>query len=224
MKLQILKGSTDVSIDIFIQNSASTTGSGLTGLAYNTASLTCYYHRMGASAAQLTLATQTVNGAHTDGGFVEIDATNMPGFYRLDLSDAIVASGVNAVTLMLKGAANMAPLPIEIELVAYNPQSATDLGLSNLDTTVSSRLASASYTAPPTANENADALLDRTNGIETGYTPREVFRLIASTHLGKVSGAGTGTEVFRSITDTKDRVTSTVDAEGNRTAVVLDGT
>ncbi len=38
---------------------------------------------------------------------------------------------------------------------------------------------------------------------------------------GKVSGAGSGTEVFRDVNDTTDRVTATVDETGNRTAITL---
>jgi hypothetical protein len=41
---------------------------------------------------------------------------------------------------------------------------------------------------------------------------------------GKVSGAGTGVEIFRDLADTKDRVISTVDSAGNRTSEILDGT
>lgn len=62
-----------------------------------------------------------------------------------------------------------------------------------------------------------------TEEIEPGFTAEEILRIIASVIAGKVSGAGTGTEVFRDITDTKDRVTSTVDDDGNRTAVTVDG-
>jgi hypothetical protein len=76
----------------------------------------------------------------------------------------------------------------------------------------------------PTANANADALLDRADGIETGYTPRKILRLMASVLFGKVSGGGTTTNTFRDLGDTKARVTSTVDGDGNRTAVTLDGT
>lgn len=67
-KRTIKAGATDQTVDIFIQDSSSTTGAGKTGLAYNTASLVCYY-RKGAtgSATALTLATQTVGGAHSDG-------------------------------------------------------------------------------------------------------------------------------------------------------------
>lgn len=118
MKLIIEPGAVDVSLLVFIQDSASTTGGGKTGLAYNTASLTAYYARPGATPAAITLATQTVTGAHSDGGFVEVDATNMPGVYRLDLPDAVVASGVRAAVVMLKGASGMAPLTLEIDMGA----------------------------------------------------------------------------------------------------------
>lgn len=76
----------------------------------------------------------------------------------------------------------------------------------------------------PLANSNATALLDLSNGIETGYTLRQALRIILSACSGKLSGAGTNTEVFRSATDAKDRITATVDASGNRTAIILDGT
>lgn len=116
MKTIITPGSIDVSLIIFVSDSSSIVGAGLAGLLYNASGLTCYYVRPGSAAAQLTLATQTVTGAHSDGGFIQIDSTNMPGVYRLDLSDAIIAPGVANVVLLLKGAANMVSLPIEIQL------------------------------------------------------------------------------------------------------------
>jgi hypothetical protein len=118
MKKILTAGAVDQTLDVFVQDSSVATGAGLTGLVFNTASLVCYY-RKGAtgSATALTLVTQTVGGAHSDGGFVAIDGTNMPGMYRLDLSDTIVASA-GSVVLMLKGATNMAPLTIELQLDA----------------------------------------------------------------------------------------------------------
>jgi len=47
---------------------------------------------------------------------VEIDATNTPGLYRLDIPDAAFATGADVVTVMLKGAANMAPVLMGIPL------------------------------------------------------------------------------------------------------------
>lgn len=117
-KLCVKPGSTSVSVYIFIEDSSSTTGAGLTGLAYNSSSLTAYYVRSLGSATAITLATQTVTGAYSSGGFVEVSSSNMPGVYRLDLPDAALAVGVRSVVVMLKGATNMAPLRLEIDLNA----------------------------------------------------------------------------------------------------------
>lgn len=109
------KGAASVSIQISIKR--SDTGQGLTGLAFNTASLVASYARSRTARAAITLATQTVTGAYSSGGFVEIDATNMPGEYRLDIPDAALATGVDGVTILLKGAANMLDKKVQIELV-----------------------------------------------------------------------------------------------------------
>jgi hypothetical protein len=112
----IAPGTTDVTLYLFVPDSSSSVGGGLTGLVYNSASLVCYYTRSLAAAAQLNLATQTVTGAHSDGGFVEVSAANAPGLYRLDLSDAVCAVNAGQVWLELKGAGNMVPVLIHITL------------------------------------------------------------------------------------------------------------
>jgi hypothetical protein len=60
--------------------------------------------------------------------------------------------------------------------------------------------------------------------IETGYTAKQSMRLMLSSLAGKLSGAATTTVVVRSATDAKDRITATVDSDGNRTAVTHDTT
>lgn len=60
--------------------------------------------------------------------------------------------------------------------------------------------------------------------IEGSTTLQQSMRLQNSAMLGIVSGAATTTNVFRDIGNTKDRITATVDADGNRSAVVLDAT
>lgn len=84
-------GDTDVTIYVRLRD--STTGLAKTGLVFNSAGAVCSYVLPRAARAAITLATQTVTGAHSDGGFVEVDATNSKGLYRLDLPDAAVASG-----------------------------------------------------------------------------------------------------------------------------------
>jgi hypothetical protein len=139
--INIRAGLTSQTIDIFIPSSASSTGAGLTGLVFNSASLTAYY-RKGATgtATAITLATQTVGGAYSSGGFVEIDATNMPGMYRLDLPNAAIDTA-GLVHIQLKGATNMAPVlvrincdlvPADTRSVGGTTQTARDLGASVL--------------------------------------------------------------------------------------------
>ena len=68
----------------------------------------------------------------------------------------------------------------------------------------------------------ADAILDRTAGVETNRTPRQALRLMLAALAGKLSGAATTTVAIRDTNDSKDRITATVDASGNRSAVTLD--
>jgi len=73
----------------------------------------------------------------------------------------------------------------------------------------------------------ADAVLDEVvdaNAPANADTLRESVNLIASIVAGKSNGGGTTTIKFRDLGDTKDRQTATVDADGNRTAVTVDGT
>jgi hypothetical protein len=114
----VTAGETDQTIDVFLQDSSSSTGGGLTGLTHASSGLTCYYRR-GATGTvtQLTLASQTVGGAHTDGGFVELDSTNAPGTYRLDLSDAMVSTE-GTLTIYLHGATNLLQTPIRVHVAS----------------------------------------------------------------------------------------------------------
>lgn len=131
-KLSLLAGSTSVSVQVFIQDSSVSTGAGLTGLAYNTASLVASYVQPAGSRTAITLATlAAANSAWSSGGFKEIDATNCPGLYRLDIPNAAL-TGATHVTIHLKGAASMVPCLLEVELVAYNPFDAVRLGLTAL--------------------------------------------------------------------------------------------
>jgi len=87
----IIAGQTDKTIYMRLRD--STTGLAKTGLAWDSAGAVCSYTLPGALRAAIALVTQTVNGAHDPGGFVEVDATNAKGLYRLDLPDAVIASG-----------------------------------------------------------------------------------------------------------------------------------
>lgn len=62
-----------------------------------------------------------------------------------------------------------------------------------------------------------------TQEIEAGFTEKDAMRLILAALAGKLSGApGPGTINIRDINDTLNRISATVDANGNRTAVTVD--
>ena len=68
----------------------------------------------------------------------------------------------------------------------------------------------------------AAALLDLAAGVETNRTLRQALRLILASAAGKLSGAATSTVVIRDTNDSKDRISATVTADGDRTAVTYD--
>lgn len=114
---------------IFIQNSSSTTGAGLTGLTFTSAGLTLTYVVERGTAGSLALASlASANAAWASGGFIAVDAALMPGVYRLDIPNVVFATADKSV-VMLKGATNMAPVVLEYQIVGFNPDDAVRLGL-----------------------------------------------------------------------------------------------
>lgn len=125
---KIKAGTTSFIKDIAIDDSSSSTGTGLASLVYNTAGLVCKYKRRGDSSwTTLTLNSATA-GTYTSGGFVA--ATGAPnGDYELHIPNAAIASGTTAVVFSLYGATNMAPCRFEIELDKVDYQDDTRFGL-----------------------------------------------------------------------------------------------
>jgi hypothetical protein len=127
MKLLLKASTTSQVARVFLQDATSTTGAGLTGLAFGSSGLKWSYIRDDqATVTLVTPATATV-GTWTSAGFKEIDATNMPGVYEIGIPNAALASG-KSVQMLIFGATNLVPCPVEIELTAVDHQAA-DLGL-----------------------------------------------------------------------------------------------
>ena len=191
MKLSFKAGTTSKLVTFFVQDSSSTTGAGLTGLAYSTASLTAYYYREGAAApVQISLATMTL-GIWASGGFIVVDGTNMPGCYQLGVPDAALAAGAKSAQLMLKGAANMAPVLIEVELTAVDNQDTVRMGLTALPN-AAAEAAGGLFTRGSGAgqlNQNANGQVDTrvvSNTDKTGYA------LTAGEHTSMATDVQTG--------------------------------
>jgi len=134
----VTAGSANVSAYFYIVQDAGNTSPGepLTGLLYSDIETggSASYMRQGAARVDLTLITQTVAGAHSDGGFIEVDATNMPGVYRCDYPDAAFLTGVDQVILQLvvASAKNAVVAPLMVDITDVNLRDTVRAGLTAL--------------------------------------------------------------------------------------------
>jgi hypothetical protein len=92
--ITIAPGSTSQSIELYL---------GATGLTASTSGLSAYYNRTRTASVSIALVARTIAQAWTAGGFAEVDSTNMPGVYRLDVPDAALAAGADDVTIVVRG-------------------------------------------------------------------------------------------------------------------------
>ncbi len=183
MKRKVRAGVTSVSLPIIVYDNTSTTGAGLGGLTHTTSGLVLEYRRQGQSTwTQLGVGTGLVSktlGTFTSGGIVA--SGSRTGRYEIDIPDAALAAGARFVEICLRGAANMHPVDIEIELDAVDYQDATAFGLSRLDAAVSSRMAT--YTQP---TGFLAATFPATVASPTNITSASGVVLAATTHTGAV--------------------------------------
>jgi hypothetical protein len=207
-------GATSVILRLKLLSSASDSGAGLAGLTSGSAGLiisTVCDNEAAAVAYTVTgstIETITTLGTYaaptaTKCRFKEFDATNHPGWYEIHFADArFGVASARAMAISVSGATNLQQADYVIQLQADDPQ------LSKLDVSIPA------------------VLLDLANAIETGLTLRQALRLVASEAAGKMAVSGGGvTNTFRNaVADSKDRITATVDASGNRTAVTTDVT
>jgi len=131
------RGKTNFSLGVFIQDSSSSTGAGLSGVTATSSGLVMEYRRQGQTSwTVLTLGTGIVAGKtlgiYLSGGIVADGA--LAGAYEVDFPNAAFASeaGVEWVLCRIRGVANMLPVLIEVQLDAVDYQDSDGFGLSNL--------------------------------------------------------------------------------------------
>lgn len=108
MQTLILPPSSQTKIHIFIEDITVNDGGGLTGLTPASPGLKAAYICLGqTSPTSLTLVNSTLD-SFVEGGFVEIDSTNMPGWYELQLPAECTSLGFLQTSIQLSGAKNMA--------------------------------------------------------------------------------------------------------------------
>lgn len=196
MKLLIKAGATSNILQVFVRDSSSTIGAGLTGLTSGSSGLTAYYHKQSDTTATAISLTSMTVGTFTSSGFGEIDSTNMPGWYQLCPPDTAFTSATG-LALHLKGATNMAALPIEVELTAFDPQDSVRLGLTALPN-AAAQASGGLYTRGSGAgqiNQNANGQVD-VNAVTMSGTSLTGRDIGASVLLS--AGTGTGQLDFTS--------------------------
>ena len=105
--ITIAPGSTSQSIELYL---------GAKGLTASTSGLSAYYNRTRTADVQITLVARTIADPWVSGGFAEVNASTMPGVYRLDLPDAAVAAGADDVTVVVRGASGTNGAVVTIKL------------------------------------------------------------------------------------------------------------
>lgn len=132
---QFKNGQTSVILRVKLLNSSVSTGAGLTGLTSSSAGLiistiadteaaaTAYTQAAGHIGTITTLGTYAAPSAGTC-NFKEIDSTNHPGVYEIQLLNARFAvSGAKSLIVSISGATNLAQTDIHIQLTDVDPYS-----------------------------------------------------------------------------------------------------
>jgi hypothetical protein len=177
MKRKIKAGTTSLSLSVIVYDNTSTTGAGLSGITHSSSGLVFEYRRAGQSSWTAVTPVSKTLGTYTSGGIVA-DGSRA-GRYEVDIPDAALASGARVVYVCLRGVANMHPADIEIELDAVDYQDSAAFGLSRIDATVTSRMAT--YTQP---TGFLAATFPETVASTTNITAASGITLAAVTHTG----------------------------------------
>lgn len=170
-------GTTNRSEYFYIVGDASNASPGdpVTGLLFSDIETggSASYMRQGAARVDLTLITQTVAGAHADGGFIEVDATNMPGVYRCDFPDAAYSTGVDFVVcqIVVAAANNAIAAPIQVDLTDVDLRDSVRAGLTALPNV---NAGSAGGVATDTDANGAVRIVDGTGARELNTTSGSV--------------------------------------------------
>lgn len=135
----ITAGSTNVSVYFYIVQDAGATSPGepVTGLLFSDIETggSASYMRQGVARTDFTLVTlASASAAHTDGGFILADDTNMPGLYRCDVPDAAFVTGVAqlAIQLVVASAKNAVVAPLLIDITDVDLRDSVRGGMTAL--------------------------------------------------------------------------------------------
>lgn len=142
------------------------------------------------------------------------------GLYTLALEDTLFSGGATSLVTTW-------PLESDVRMgVKYGPTGIEYTGSlpSGSGTYPTAEQISQELVADLQAQPLSVDVQSMSGELESGYSIADAIRLLTSVLLGKVQGAGSGTERFRDLSDTKDRVVAVVDTQGNRESIYRDPT
>lgn len=183
-KVQFKNGQTSVILRVFLQDTSSTTGAGKTGLtsasagliistiADNEATATTYTQAGSTIETITTLGTFAAPTA-TKCRFKEIDATNFPGAYEIQIADARWAvSSAKSLLVSILGATGIPPTFAEVQLSAVDPNDAVRGGMTALPNVASGSAGAIITSGTGTAQLSVTAGAVNTLTTYTGDTPQ----------------------------------------------------
>lgn len=126
-----IKAGTSSKLLLFFAAGAESAAAGRRGLKHDTPGAVAAYIREGEAAARPVQLVAGRLGHWSSGSLAEVDADLMPGVYQFGAPDALLAEGSTRALLMVRfpGARIR---PIEISLVAYDPQDSERIGVWSL--------------------------------------------------------------------------------------------
>jgi len=216
---EFLAGSTDKFITV---NMYALDGTPKTGLLYSDMTIT-YTRNNAAADVDVTEVTMTM-GTHTDGGWIQVDATNSPGLYQFALPDAAIATSAESVIFSfsasatfqryvqasiinvdLRGSSYVPANTIQIESVDATNQINTeaDTALNDYDGPTNTELNARTVTAATYAT--ASALATAQADLDLLDTGAELQTLLFG---GSTAGTTVSTNVAAIIVDTAAMDTS----------------
>lgn len=130
-EIQVAAAECNKILEVMVRD--ATTGMGKTGLSYS--SVAYGYWREGAALGASGTCVAMTKGTYVDHGWVEVDATNLPGVYQFGVPNVALAPGANAVTVSLQ-AVGILDKAIRILLMASDGRTALAVASTALDNTV----------------------------------------------------------------------------------------
>jgi hypothetical protein len=172
----------------------------LTYLAWDTSALA---YKTGDSANHTLSWVKDGTRAAPTNAAAEVDSTNAPGVYKVTMT-ATETDCIEGILCGKSSTANIVLIPTMVAFDYLNTSAPATAGIPDVALTSAGITAVWAY-------------------VITGTTTAvQAMRGFVAALLGKASGLDFNAPVYRNIADTKNVISATTDASGNRTAVTLD--